>query len=50
MSESAYLSALIEALAKQAVEDYLTAEAALGHDSDGNSTQPALLSAMDKAA
>lgn len=50
MSESRYLDALIRALARQAVDDYLSGEAAPGNDSEGSRSNPPTLPDMDKAA
>lgn len=48
--EGVYLGALVEALAKQAVADYLAPEAAPGNAPDPERPNPAPLPALDKAA
>ena len=50
MSESAFLCALIDALAEKAAHDYLTAQATPGKDPKLVSTNPVPLPAMNKAA
>lgn len=48
--EGVYLGALVEALAKQAVADYLASEAAPGNAPNPERPNHAPLSDMDKAA
>lgn len=50
MSESAFLSTLIDALAEKAAQDYLTAQATPSNDYSQPGTNPVPLSDMVKAA
>lgn len=50
MSERHFLAELIDALAREAVEDYLAGQAAPGNDPGGSRPNPPALPDLDKAA